>query len=206
MRPSCHRPYRRFKRLCMTGINHTVVASWNSAAGRCRYNIRPSSRSTWRSGNGSGLFDISHMGRLTFDGPGVLEWLERVTTNQVARLADDQIQYSLMTNDRGGVIDDILVYRQPFAFLVVCNASNRGNVVDATGASSWRRLGVFSRSHRRHRDDRRPGPQGAGDTFSRCSTSRSNRSGIITSRWVACWGGLIRWSAGQDIPARTVSS
>src|SRR5437016_9276411 len=76
-----------------------------------------------------GLFDISHMGRLTFDGPGVLDWLERVTTNQVARLADHQIQYSLMTNDQGGVIDDILVYRQPFAYLVVCNASNRTNVL-----------------------------------------------------------------------------
>jgi aminomethyltransferase len=77
-----------------------------------------------------GLFDISHMGRLTFDGPEVLSWLERVTTNQVARLADDQIQYSLMANECGGVIDDILVYRQPFAFLVVCNASNRGKVVE----------------------------------------------------------------------------
>ena len=76
-----------------------------------------------------GLFDISHMGRLTFDGHGALQWLERVTTNQVARLADGQIQYSLMTNDQGGVIDDILVYRQPFAYLMVCNASNRGNVV-----------------------------------------------------------------------------
>ncbi len=77
-----------------------------------------------------GLFDISHMGRLTFDGPGVLDWLERVTTNQVARLTDHQIQYSLMTNEHGGVIDDILVYRQPFAFLVVCNASNREKVVE----------------------------------------------------------------------------
>jgi aminomethyltransferase len=76
-----------------------------------------------------GLFDISHMGRLTFDGSGVTEWLERLTTNQVSRLADGQIQYSLMTNDRGGVIDDILVYRQPMAHLVVCNASNRLNVV-----------------------------------------------------------------------------
>lgn len=78
---------------------------------------------------GVGLFDISHMGRLSFDWPGVVKWLERVTTNQVARLADGQIQYSLMTNDRGGVIDDILVYRQPFAYLVVCNASNRAKVV-----------------------------------------------------------------------------
>ena len=48
-----------------------------------------------------GLFDISHMGRLTFDGPDVLDWLERVTTNHVARLADLQIQYSLLANDTG---------------------------------------------------------------------------------------------------------
>ena len=48
-----------------------------------------------------GLFDISHMGRLTFDGPGMLDWLERVTTNHVARLKLDQIQYSLMANETG---------------------------------------------------------------------------------------------------------
>jgi aminomethyltransferase len=76
-----------------------------------------------------GLFDISHMGRLTLDGAGAADWLECVTTNQVARLSDGQIQYSLMTDERGGVIDDILVYRQPFAYLVVCNASNRAKVV-----------------------------------------------------------------------------
>jgi aminomethyltransferase len=75
-----------------------------------------------------GLFDISHMGRLTFDGPDVLDWLERVTTNHVARLNDLQIQYSLLATDQGGVIDDILVYRQPYAYIVVCNASNRGPV------------------------------------------------------------------------------
>ncbi len=75
-----------------------------------------------------GLFDISHMGRLTFDGPDVLDWLERATTNHVGKLADLQIQYSLLATDSGGVIDDILVYRQPFAYFVVCNASNRGPV------------------------------------------------------------------------------
>ena len=98
-----------------------------------------------RSAQRVGLFDISHMGRLTFDGPGVLDWLERVTTNHVARLAENQIQYSLMANEQGGVIDDILVYRQPFAYLVVCNASNRENVVEpvrapsraAPAATSW---------------------------------------------------------------------
>jgi aminomethyltransferase len=77
-----------------------------------------------------GIFDISHMGRITCDGEGVLDWLERVTTNDVARLADGQIQYSLMTNEQGGVIDDILVYRQPFAFFMVCNASNRPKVLE----------------------------------------------------------------------------
>ena len=90
-----------------------------------------------------GLFDISHMGRLTFDGPGILEWLERVTTNQVARLADNQIQYSLMTNEQGGVIDDILVYRQPFAYLMVCNASNRAKVVDQLERHRRETTGTF---------------------------------------------------------------
>jgi aminomethyltransferase len=78
---------------------------------------------------GVGLFDISHMGRLTFHGAGVIDWLERVTTNRVASLAENQIQYSLIANEQGGVVDDILVYRQPFAHLVVCNASNRDRVI-----------------------------------------------------------------------------
>lgn len=76
-----------------------------------------------------GVFDISHMGRLTFDGPGVLDWLERVTTNHVAKLKLNQIQYSLAANDQGGLIDDILVYRHQYGYNVVCNASNRDNVV-----------------------------------------------------------------------------
>jgi aminomethyltransferase len=77
-----------------------------------------------------GLFDISHMGRLTFDGTGSLDWIERVTTNQAARLGVDQIQYSLMANGGGGLIDDILVYRTAYGYIVVCNASNRHAVVD----------------------------------------------------------------------------
>jgi aminomethyltransferase len=76
-----------------------------------------------------GLFDISHMGRLTFSGPDALGWLEGVTTNHVARLAVDQIQYSLMANERGGLIDDVLVYRLPSGYAMVCNASNRHAVL-----------------------------------------------------------------------------
>ncbi len=72
-----------------------------------------------------GVFDISHMGRLTFDGPGMSDWLERVTTNHVAKLKLDQIQYSLMANEQGGLIDDLLVYRHQYGYYLVCNASNR---------------------------------------------------------------------------------
>lgn len=79
-----------------------------------------------------GLFDVSHMGRLRFEGPDAADWLERATTNQVARLEPAQIQYSLMANDRGGVLDDVLVYRLPEpenSFGMVCNAGNRPKVV-----------------------------------------------------------------------------
>lgn len=76
-----------------------------------------------------GLFDVSHMGRLTFDGADALPWLEHVTTNQVARLVDGQAQYSLMANGGGGLIDDVLVYRTRPGYLLVCNASNRTHVL-----------------------------------------------------------------------------
>ena len=77
-----------------------------------------------------GLFDISHMGRLDFQGPDVAAWLDRATTNRVSRLESGKIQYSLMVDEHGGVIDDILVYRLPVGkYSVVCNASNRPKVV-----------------------------------------------------------------------------
>ncbi len=79
--------------------------------------------------NRVGLFDISHMGRLMFEGPDALDWLEHVTTNHVARLGDDQVQYSLMANGGGGLIDDVLVYRSRYAYVMVCNASNRAHVL-----------------------------------------------------------------------------
>lgn len=78
---------------------------------------------------GVGLFDISHMGRITFDGPDCVSWLEHVTTNHVGKLKVDQIQYSLMANGGGGLIDDVLVYRIQYGLLLVCNASNRAHVL-----------------------------------------------------------------------------
>ncbi len=78
-----------------------------------------------------GLFDISHMGRLRFDGPDAVNWLQQLTTNDVTRLSPGRIQYSLICQEDGGVIDDILVYHlnEGDGYGLVCNASNRQEVV-----------------------------------------------------------------------------
>lgn len=72
-----------------------------------------------------GLFDISHMGRVHVSGPGAQAFLQRLTTNDVAALAPGQAHYSLLTNPQGGILDDIIVYRQAEGeFWVVINAGN----------------------------------------------------------------------------------
>lgn len=75
--------------------------------------------------NKVGLFDLSHMGEFAVAGPGALDFLQRVTTNNVANLDIGRIQYSCLTNTRGGIIDDLLVYRLPESYLLVVNAANR---------------------------------------------------------------------------------
>lgn len=57
-----------------------------------------------------GLFDVSHMGEIRITGRGALKTVEWVTTNHVAPLESGQAQYSLLPNDRGGVVDDLIVY------------------------------------------------------------------------------------------------
>ena len=75
----------------------------------------------------AGLFDLGHMGQLDVSGPDALPFVQAVTTNDVAALAPGAAQYSLLPNERGGVIDDIIVYRRPAGdgYMVVVNASNR---------------------------------------------------------------------------------
>lgn len=85
--------------------------------------------------NRVGLFDISHMGRLVFEGPEAERWLEQATTNNVAKLAPGRIQYSLLVNEQGGVLDDVLVYRMlDNGLRMVCNASNRARVTNQLNA------------------------------------------------------------------------
>lgn len=71
-----------------------------------------------------GVFDISHMGEFFVSGPGSGAWLDSLLTNNVGALVDGSAQYSLMLNEKGGVIDDLIVYRLGSDdFLIVVNAS-----------------------------------------------------------------------------------
>jgi glycine cleavage system T protein (aminomethyltransferase) len=78
----------------------------------------------------AGLFDISHMGRLSFGGPDALALIQQVFTNNAASLKDGQVRYGLVCNEAGGIRDDVLVYRWPYGHAMVVNASNRTKIVD----------------------------------------------------------------------------
>jgi aminomethyltransferase len=77
----------------------------------------------------AGLFDISHMARVSFGGKDALALLEQVFTNSVATMKDGQVRYGLVCNQAGGILDDILVYRWPYGFAAVINASNREKIL-----------------------------------------------------------------------------
>ncbi len=77
--------------------------------------------------NASGIFDISHMGEFLVSGPGAEAFLNRCLTNDVAKLAIGQGQYTLLCNEQGGVVDDLYTYRiGPAEYLLIVNASRIG--------------------------------------------------------------------------------
>ena len=82
----------------------------------------------------AGVFDISHMGRLRFDGPRADQMLDHVLTRRVLDMQTGQVRYSLVCNEDGGILDDVLVscLESPSGknyFLLVVNASNRAKIV-----------------------------------------------------------------------------
>jgi aminomethyltransferase len=86
---------------------------------------------------GVGVFDVSHMGYTEVTGPGAMAWLNTVLANDVDRIGPGQAQYSLLCDDTGGVVDDLIVYRidDDHAFIVP-NASNSDAVVAALTAAA----------------------------------------------------------------------
>lgn len=73
----------------------------------------------------AGVFDVSHMGEIWVKGEHALEFLQHITTNDVAKLYDGKVQYSCLPNGKGGIVDDILVYRFSDTKYMLCvNAAN----------------------------------------------------------------------------------
>ena len=75
--------------------------------------------------NSVGVFDVSHMGEFVVSGPDALALIQKITTNDAAKLVDGKAQYSCMPNNTGGIIDDLIIYRiHEEKYLLVVNASN----------------------------------------------------------------------------------
>lgn len=84
--------------------------------------------------NAAGLFDLGHMGQFLMTGPDALKFLQYTTTNDLSGLEPGQAKYTLLSNPDGGVIDDLIVYRNPAGedgYMVCMNASN------ADADSAW---------------------------------------------------------------------
>lgn len=75
--------------------------------------------------NNAGLFDVSHMGEFILRGPHAIDLIQKTTSNDASKLVDGKVQYSCFPNDKGGIVDDLLVYRiKEDQYMLVVNASN----------------------------------------------------------------------------------
>ena len=79
--------------------------------------------------NSGSIFDVSHMGRLYFSGPDAARFLNHVLTRNVADQKVGQSRYSLICNESGGVVDDVIISKDVKNWILVCNASNREKLV-----------------------------------------------------------------------------
>ena len=79
--------------------------------------------------NSVGIFDIGHMGLVKIEGEDALALIQKTATNDASKLALHQCQYSIICNENGGTVDDILVYHLPMLYMIVCNASNTEKVL-----------------------------------------------------------------------------
>jgi aminomethyltransferase len=107
--------------------------------------------------NNVGIFDISHMGQFILDGAGAREWLNTMLTNNIDKLDVGMGQYTFLLNERGGIIDDLIVYRiHEETYLLVVNAARTDEdfawlqehlpVVEAVAAATARKVRLTNRS------------------------------------------------------------
>ena len=135
------------KRMTEATLNETPIGAWHQANGGrivpfagwsmpVQYSSIADEHQATRTG--IGLFDISHMGRLQFEGPGAIDFLDHVLTRRASSLKPDQIRYSLVTDTEGGILDDVLVYAlatadEKISYRLVVNASNRLKLLEWFG-------------------------------------------------------------------------
>ena len=122
-----------------------------------------------------GVFDVSHMGEIEVEGPKAREHLQSVLSNDLDKVDVGGAQYTLLTNETGGIVDDLIVYRlEECRYLLVVNASNREAASSGSGTG---------RSAARTR--------GTSPTATRCSPSRG------PARWSGSGSTTRRPSPGQ---------
>ncbi|MDQ3991553.1 MAG: glycine cleavage system aminomethyltransferase GcvT [Actinomycetota bacterium] len=93
-----------------------------------------------------GAFDLTHLGKVDVTGPGALEWLQTVVSNDVSTVPVGGAQYNLVLTDDGGIVDDLIVYRQgPDAYRVVPNAANTDRVLEVLEKERRRDVDVVYR-------------------------------------------------------------
>ena len=98
--------------------------------------------------NGVGIFDVSHMGKVRIHGPGSIAYLNSILTNDLDRIGSGQAQYSMLCNDTGGVIDDLIVYRwSDEEVFMIPNASNASIVVAALRAGAPSGIEIVDHHH-----------------------------------------------------------
>ena len=108
-----------------------------------------------------GLFDVSHLGKASVKGEGALEFLNTQVTNDLNRIVDGQAQYTMLCNPDGGVVDDLIVYRNsPSDLFLIPNASNTTDVVAIISAAAPAGIEVIN-LHEKHAVLALQGPKAA---------------------------------------------
>lgn len=115
-----------FKKTALNDVHEALGAKMMSFAGYnmpVRYSSDIEEHMTVR--QGVGIFDVSHMGEFILKGPKALDLIQKVTSNDASKLVDGQAQYSCLPNAEGGIVDDLLIYRNhDEEYVLVVNASN----------------------------------------------------------------------------------
>jgi aminomethyltransferase len=114
------------KKTALNEVHHSLGARMVPFAGYempVRYSSDIEEHNTVR--KGVGIFDVSHMGEFILRGPKALDLIQRISTNDATKLVNGKAQYSCMTNENGGIVDDLLIYQlAEEEYMLVVNASN----------------------------------------------------------------------------------